>query len=83
MKLCGRVFTAVSKLVITIKIRIIKPEGPKGNRPGRQAGNEIREILSAESAELQMNAKIEFIILAALTVSYSLLSEQLKLAVKS
>ena len=30
--------------------------------PGRQAGIEGREILSAESAALQMHAKIEFLI---------------------
>jgi hypothetical protein len=51
---------------ITIKICIMRPEGPKGNRPGRQAGNEIREILSAESAALQMHAKMGFIILEIL-----------------
>ena len=53
---------AVSKLIITIKIRIIRPEGPKGNRTGRQTGIERKEILSAESAALQMHAKIEFLI---------------------
>jgi hypothetical protein len=46
-----------------MRIRLMRPVGPKGNRPGRQAGNKCREILSAESAALQMHAKIGFIIL--------------------
>jgi hypothetical protein len=41
----------------------MRPERPKGDRPGRQAGIECREILSAESAALQMHAKIGFLIL--------------------